>query len=321
MGKLNSLESQKLVFSSTAMKKVLNLASKTALADSPVLITGKSGVGKELTARFIHDKSARKLKPFMVINGQALSSTLMESELFGHVKGAFTGAHQDKTGLLESANGGTIVFDEIGGLEPALQTKLLRVLQEKEIYKVGSLKPIHLDIRVICLSAKNLAEEVIQGHFREDLYYRINTIMFTIPPLSERTEDIKPLLKHFLDKNIQSQAMDILVKYAWPGNVRELKNLSERLKILHPEKESVSKEDLPPEYEEGRRFLKNPYTPGLTLAEVNRLYILSALKQTSSKREAAKSLGITVKTLYNRLHEYGVFDKYAVHPAGQSLEF
>ena len=321
MGQIKSLDSEnKIVYSSEAMKKVLTLVDKVISTDSSVLITGKSGTGKEMVAKRIHNGSYRKDQSFIVINCSCLNENIIESELFGHEKGAFTGADRQKIGLLEAADGGTLVLDEISDLSLKAQVKILRFLENNEIYRVGGKQAIHLDVRVICCTSKDLSQEVLKGRFREDLLYRINTIAFTIPSLSERVDDIPVLLKHFLNKKVEmeKEVLDILMKHAWPGNVRELKNLCERLIILNTGN-VIKKEHLPDELLPSQQKSKVPYTPGITLAEVNKMYILSALESSRSKREAAKSLGITVKTLYNRLHEYGVFDKFAVHPPSQQM--
>ena len=201
-----------------------------------------------------------------------------------------------------------MLLDEIGDLNLKTQAKLLRLLQENEIYRVGGNVPIKLNIRIICCTNKNLASEVIKGRFREDLYYRINTIAITVPSLSERSEDIPVLLKHFLGKNtqIEKAVLDILLSYSWPGNIRELENLCERLKVLQAGN-IIKEEHLPEEFLIRQKQSAIPYDPGMTLAELNKLYILNAMEHFSSKREAAQALGITVKTLYNRLHEYGAF--------------
>ena len=308
-----------IVYCSEAMKTLLKMADKVAPTDSSVLISGNSGTGKEMIARRIHDKSYRKNKEFVVINCSCLNENTIESELFGHEKGAFTGADYKKIGLLEKANGGTVILDEIGDLKLKAQTKLLRLLQESEIYRMGGNVPIKLNIRVICCTNKNLAEEVIKGSFREDLYYRINTIAITVPSLSERPEDIPVLLKHFLGTNMQIEksAMSTLINYSWPGNVRELKNLCERLRILQDEN-LIKASHLPEELLIRKKQSSIPYNPGMTLAELNKLYILNALEHFSSKRQAAKALGITVKTLYNRLHEYGAFEHYSLHYSVQT---
>ncbi len=309
-------KNKKMIYGSEAIKKLVKIVDKVAFTDAAILILGKSGTGKEMIAREIHNKSYRKHKPFIVINCSCLNENTIESELFGHEKGAFTGADRQKVGLLEKANGGTLVLDEIGDLTPKTQAKLLRLLQESEIYRVGGNVPIRLNIRVICCSNKNLAEEVIKGRFREDLYYRINTITIAVPSLSERPEDIPVLLQHFLGKStqIEKPVLDILLHYLWPGNVRELKNLCERLSVLQVGN-LIKQEHLPEEFLIRKKQSAIPYDPGMTLAELNKLYILNALEHFSSKREAAKALGVTVKTLYNRLHEYGVFENYAIHPS------
>ena len=312
----NSFE-QKFIYCSDIVQQLLQTAKKVAITDSSVLLSGKSGVGKEMIAQYIHNKSYRKDKDFTVINCSCLNENTIESELFGHEKGAFTGADRQKTGLLEKANGGTLVLDEIGDLKPKAQTKLLRFLQEGEIYRVGGNVPIQLDLRVICCTSKNLAEQVLRGDFREDLYYRINIISLMVPSLSERPEDIPVLLKHFLGEHIELEksALAILLNYSWPGNIRELKNLCERLKILQDE--NIIKENhLPTEFLNKKPASQAHYDPNISLAEMNKLHILNAMSYFSSKRDAAKALGITVKTLYNRLHEYGVFDDYSLHTGG-----
>ena len=311
-------ENKKMLYCSETMKKILKTVNKVASTDSPVLISGNSGTGKEIIARTIHDKSYRKHDPFTIINCSCLNDNIIESELFGHEKGAFTGASRRKIGFLEKASGGTVVLDKIGDLTLKTQSKLLRMLQENEIYRVGGNIPIQLNVRIVCCTNKKLAEEVIKGHFREDLYYRINTIAITLPSLSERPEDIPVLLKHFLDQNIQieKEALTDLINYSWPGNIRELKNLCERLRVIH-DGDIVRQIHLPEEFRTRKKQSSIHYDPGMTLADLNKLYILNALDHFSSKREAAKALGITVKTLYNRLHEYGVFESYALHSAVQ----
>ena len=307
-------ESNKIIYCSEAMKKLFKIVDRIASTDSSVLISGKSGTGKEMIAKAIHNKSYRKNKIFTVINCSCLNENTIESELFGHEKGAFTGADRQKIGLLEKTNNGTLVLDEISDLKTKTQAKLLRLLQENEIYRVGGNVPIHLNIRVICSTNKNLEEEVIKGRFREDLYYRINTIAITVPSLTERPEDIPILLKHFLGQNIQIEktTLTVLMNYSWPGNIRELKNLCERLRILQ-DGNIIKQMHLPEEFTNRKKQSAVFYDPGMTLAELNKLYILNALEHFSSKRAAAKALGITVKTLYNRLHEYGAFENYALH--------
>ena len=308
---------QEVVYRSPVMKKLMSIVSKAAGADSSVLLVGKSGTGKEMIARRIHDLGYRRDRAFTVINCSCLNENLADSELFGHEKGAFTGADRAKVGLLEKSHKGTVVLDEIADLKPALQAKLLRFLQENEIYRLGGRKSIRLDVRVICTTNKTLAEEVLKGRFREDLFYRINTISITAPALSERPEDIAPLLKHFLgDVQIEQSALDVLSRYNWPGNVRELKNLCERWRVLNNGDSVITAEDLPEVFTNGAKVHYSngiKYNPHLNLADINKIYILNALEHFPSKREAAKALGITIKTLYNRLHDYGLFEKYSIH--------
>ncbi|MGH1469479.1 MAG: sigma-54 interaction domain-containing protein, partial [Bdellovibrionales bacterium] len=280
--------------------------------------------GKELVAQAIHEKSNRAHKPFVAINCGALRETLLESELFGHEKGAFTGAYAQKIGLAEVANGGTLFLDEIGELSAGIQSKLLRFLQEGEIYRVGGKEPIKVDIRLVSATNRDLEKEVQEGSFREDLYYRINTIVVNAPPLRKRKEDIGALVDYFLTTGahrylnrglkISDEALEVLLKYDWPGNIRELQNVCERLQILS-ESEVVQIPDLPD-------FVKTPeeklfiddYDPAVTLHELERRYILKALNHfEGNKTQAANALGVTIKTLYNKLHEYGEFNKFAIH--------
>lgn len=247
-------EFSNIIGSSPAMKAVFERMSRIVKTDSTVLITGESGTGKELAARALHYNGTRKQRPFVAVNCGAIPESLLESELFGHVKGAFTGAIRDKAGKFEAANHGTIFLDEIGTMPQHLQTKLLRVLQEQEVERVGSNKQVKLDVRVISATNLDLAQQVRQGNFREDLYYRLNVIPLHLPPLRERREDILPLSNAFLDKStrlmgrrqmsISARALDALEHYAWPGNVRELENMMERLAAL-TEDDAIHLEDLP----------------------------------------------------------------------------
>jgi len=314
---VKDLESKsELVYCSESMQKLLKVARRVASTDASILIFGKSGTGKELIAKAIHNKSYRNKRPFIVINCSCLNQNTVESELFGHEKGAFTGATKQKIGLLEKANTGTLVLDEIGDLKPKIQSKLLRLLQESEIYRVGGTIPLKLNIRVICSTSKNLTEAVLKGRFREDLYYRINTISMTVPSLSERPEDIPMLLKHFLGQNIKMEKAVVknLINYPWAGNVRELKNLCERLRIIQ-DGQVIKVSHLPEEFVVKKVKSTIPYNPQISLEELNKTYIINALEHFPSKRQTAKALGITVKTLYNRLHEYGLFEHYAMHPS------
>jgi transcriptional regulator with GAF, ATPase, and Fis domain len=247
-----------LVGQSPELKQVLNLIDRVADSDATILISGESGTGKELIAKRIHLLSSRKHQPFVTINCGAIPHELIESELFGHVKGAFTGAISNRVGRFELADGGTLFLDEIGELAPAMQVKLLRALQEQVFEPVGSTKSIEVDVRVIAATNRNLEEMVMAGKFREDLYYRLNVIPMHIPSLRDRKEDIPLLLNHYLDlfnqrKNsrvtgFSSEAIQQLMSYSWPGNIRELENLVERVSLLKGEGE-ISITDLPPKYQ------------------------------------------------------------------------
>lgn len=317
-------ETKRIVYKSEVMRQLMRMVDRVAPSNATVLILGESGTGKELIANAIHERSNRKNKPFVAINCGALRETLLESELFGHEKGAFTGAYSRKTGLAEVATGGTLFLDEIGELSPGIQAKLLRFLQEGEIYRVGGKDPIRVDIRLISATNKELDKEVLRGNFREDLFYRINTIMVHSPPLRRRKEDIPSLIEHFLSTNLNGflnrgrqmseDAMKILMKYDWPGNIRELQNVCERLQILS-EGHVIMPGDLPENIRNpDHKVVIDDYDPTMTLHELEKRYILKALNYfDGNKTQAANALGITIKTLYNKLHEYGEFEKYAVH--------
>lgn len=315
---------KEIVYQSDIMTKLMGMVDRVAPSNATILVLGESGTGKELVAQAIHEKSNRGHKPFVAINCGALRETLLESELFGHEKGAFTGAYAQKIGLAEVANGGTLFLDEIGELSAGIQSKLLRFLQEGEIYRVGGKEPLKVDIRLISATNRDLEKEVQDGNFREDLYYRINTIVVNAPPLRKRKEDIGALVDYFLTTGahrylnrglkISAEALEVLLKYDWPGNIRELQNVCERLQILS-ESEIVQVSDLPD-------FVKTPeeklfiddYDPTVTLHELERRYILKALNHfEGNKTQAANALGVTIKTLYNKLHEYGEFNKFAIH--------
>lgn len=317
-------EQKTIVYQSDIMIQLMKMIERVAPSTANILVLGESGTGKELIAKAIHEKSNRRSKAFVAINCGALRETLLESELFGHEKGSFTGAYSRKIGLAEVANGGTLLLDEIGELSPGIQAKLLRFIQEGEIYRVGGKDPIQVDIRLISATNRDLEKEVSNGNFREDLFYRINTIVVSAPPLRRRKEDIAPLITHFLNtlnhaylnrgRTLSDDALRILVKYDWPGNIRELQNVCERLQILS-EGHEIMVNDLP-------EHIRNPqaetdlvdYDPQLTLHELEKKYILKALSHFGgNKTQAANNLGITIKTLYNKLHEYGEFDKFAVH--------
>lgn len=315
---------KEIVYQSDVMVQLMGMVERVAPSSATVLVLGESGTGKELIAQAMHEKSNRSNKPFVAINCGALRETLLESELFGHEKGAFTGAYARKIGLAEAANGGTLFLDEIGELSHGIQAKLLRFLQEGEVYRVGGKEPIKVDIRLISATNRELEKEVTNGNFREDLYYRINTITVSAPPLRKRKEDVPALVDHFLTTGahrylnrglkISPEALEVLLKYDWPGNIRELQNVCERLQILS-EGEVVAVSDLPDYVKtpEEKLFIDD-YDPTVTLHELERRYILKALNHfEGNKTQAANALGITIKTLYNKLHEYGEFDKYAIH--------
>ncbi len=313
-----------IIYKSEVMNQVLKMVDRVAPSSAPVLILGESGTGKELIARAVHEKSQRSDKPFVAINCGALRETLLESELFGHEKGAFTGAYNRKIGLAEAASGGTLFLDEIGELSPGIQAKLLRFIQEGEVYRVGGKEPIKVNIRLISATNRELDSEVLKGNFREDLYYRINTITIHSPPLRRRKEDIPLLVDYFLSRGnsrvlnrgqeMSPEAMQVLMKYDWPGNIRELQNLCERLQIL-ADAHAIQVTDLPdtilkPE----NKLVIGQYDPSMTLHELERRYIVEALKHfEGNKTQAANALGITIKTLYNKLHEYGEFENFAIH--------
>lgn len=319
-----AMENKTIVYQSEVMGQLIKMVDRVAPSTANVLVLGESGTGKELIARSIHDRSNRKNKPFIAINCGALRETLLESELFGHEKGSFTGAYNRKIGLAEAANGGTLFLDEIGELDPAIQAKLLRFIQEGEMYRVGGKEPIKVDIRLICATNRELDMEVQRGNFREDLFYRINTIVVSAPALRRRKEDIPALISHFLNnsqhaylnrgRTVNEEAMKALVRYDWPGNIRELQNVCERLQILS-EGHMIMLNDIPENIREGEKEKDVlDYDPQMTLHDLEKRYILKALAHFGgNKTQAANNLGITIKTLYNKLHEYGEFEKFAVH--------
>lgn len=304
-----------LIGSSPAMQRVKEIIGKVAVADSPVLIEGESGTGKELVAAAIHRLSARARGPFIPVNCSAIPRDLLESEFFGHVRGAFSGAVADTLGLFRGANDGTIFLDEIAELPPELQVKLLRVLQEMQVRPVGSTKAFPVDVRVIAATNRNLEAEMTSGRFRQDLYYRLNVIRINLPPLRERREDIPALVNHFIRRfnkrfrrdvrGITPDALNALAAYDYPGNVRELENLIERAFAMGA-REQITLADLPsltarPEVAPSVATKTIP-----TLAEVEKELILRALAVfNNDKEEAARALGISRRTIYRRLKEYG----------------
>jgi DNA-binding NtrC family response regulator len=304
-----------IIGSSHKLKEVLHIVERIAPTSASILILGESGTGKELLARRIHESSPRKESAFVAINCGAISENLLESELFGHEKGAFTGAVSTKKGLVETAQGGTLFLDEIGELPLALQAKLLRFLQEGEIYRVGGKDPIRVDARIVSATNRDLEAEVKAGRFREDLYYRLNTMSVKSPALRDRLEDLAALMDHFspgFSSRLSPEAMTLLRSHRWPGNIRELQNLVERTQILAngPRIEAL---DLPMSLREQTKatlILSGPPPVEMALDELERIHILRCLEHfEGNKTRAAQSLGITIKTLYNKLHRYGILDK------------
>ena len=307
-----------IVAKSEKMQRVLEEARRVARVDSTVLLTGESGVGKEAIARFIHEESARGAKPFVAINCAAVPESLIESELFGHVRGSFTGATQDRVGLFEAANGGTLLLDEIGDLPLAMQVKLLRVLQEREFRRVGENRTRHVDVRVLAATLRDLPGEVAAGRFRQDLYYRLRVIEIRIPPLRERRDDVLPIARMVLAETatrlklpvsgFTPGAADQLLRWGWPGNVRELQNVVERALVL-ARGPRIEVDDLPDEVRQSSVAIG---APGMapharTLADVEREHILSVLDSVDGNRtKAAVTLGIGSATLFRKLKEYRV---------------
>ena len=315
-------KSFEIIGKSPALSSLLTMVDKIAPTTATVLIQGESGTGKELVARKLHFQSERCEQPYVVVNCGALQESLLESELFGHEKGAFTGAVAQKMGLCETADTGTIFLDEIGELSLPIQVKLLRFLQEGEFYRVGGKRPISVNVRVISATNRDLEVEVREGRFREDLFYRLNTITLRMPPLRKRKEDIPALVQYFLEnsrfggpsliRRVDPRVTEALLRYDWPGNIRELQNTVERLKIL-AEHAELRMEDLPfnirvpkAPAEGAGPGLRTSIPVGIPLEEVEKSHILQTLDDCrGNKTRAAQQLGITIKTLYNKLHRYG----------------
>ncbi|MCD6594830.1 sigma-54-dependent Fis family transcriptional regulator [bacterium] len=298
-----------IIGKSESMLKVFDLIAKVAPSDATVLILGETGTGKELVARAIHNRSNRNKKPFVAINCAAITETLLESELFGYERGAFTGANKRKPGMFELADSGTLFLDEIAEMPPQLQAKLLRVLQEKTVYHLGGTAPIKVDVRIISATNKILKEYVNHKKFREDLYFRLAVFPIELPPLRERTVDIPLLSENFLSKRlsnakITSDAMNLLKEYDFPGNVRELENILERALILSSGKD-IKIEHLPDL--ELSKIESESFEPGeTTLNELEKKMLLSALEKSGgNKSKAAKLLGITRRMIYTKLKKYG----------------
>jgi len=303
---------ENIIAKSSKMQRVIEVIKVVAKSNATILITGESGTGKELVARAIHSQSDRMSKPFVAVSCAALPESLLESELFGHEKGSFTGAYAQKKGKFEFANGGTLFLDEIGEMSANIQVHLLRVLEEKEFTRVGGNEPIKVDVRVISATNKDLRKAIEKQEFREDLYYRLNVVNIELPPLRERKEDIPLLAEHFLHKfavenrkgvtECSPEVIESLLAYDWPGNIRELENAIERAIILSRDS-SITTADLPQE----NVSLVGSALIGKNLKEVEKTHILNVLRETGENySEAARILGVSRMTLYNKAKEYGL---------------
>jgi DNA-binding NtrC family response regulator len=302
---------------SESMKKVMDMVRRVSPSESTVLITGESGTGKELIAREIHKHSLRQKAPFVVVDCGALVETLFESELFGHVKGSFTGAHVTKHGRFEVANGGTIFLDEISSISLSIQAKLLRVIQEREVMRIGSSKPIKVDVRIIAATNENLTACVKEGKFREDLFYRLSVVPLHLPPLRDRKEDIPLLINHFLHKysrrakkqivGLGQDVLEALMQYDWPGNIRELENTIERAVVLSRSEELELDALVYHGISSGSSLLSPMDGTYRRLEEVEKEYIKTVLHaQQGNKSQAAKVLGIDRKTLITKIKKYHI---------------
>jgi len=321
---------QRPIGKARAFVEVLDLAETVAPTDSTVLISGESGTGKEVVARYIHSLSDRVEGSFYSVNCGALPENLLESELFGHIKGSFTGAVRDKEGLLVAARGGTFFLDEIGEMSPSLQVKLLRVLQEREVVPVGATEPVPVDVRILAATNRDLEEEIRKGTFRSDLFYRLNVIALHLPPLRERRDDIPLLARHFLDRlvkehegggaadgeaeggevraELSDEAREVLVEYDWPGNVRELENALERAVVVSSGG-TVEVDDLPERVrtEPQPRLVDDSLPPNPSMEIIERAYIQWVLEaEGGNKTKTAEVLGIDPSTLYRKLSRYGI---------------
>jgi DNA-binding NtrC family response regulator len=299
---------------SLPLRQVLDVVRKVAVTDTTILIQGESGVGKELVAQAIHKSSSRASEQFVVVDCTSLQEELLQSELFGHERGAFTGALSLKHGLFEVADGGTIFFDEVGELSPGLQAKLLRVVETGTFRRLGGLRDIHVNVRIIAATNRNLEEMVSDGRVRDDLYYRINVVTIHVPPLRERREDILPLVRHFISRmssrkhvSMSEDALEILHQYSWPGNIRELQNVIERAHIL-VEGDVIQARDLPNNMKADQAAPLYQLEKGFpSLRDLEIIYIRNLLKRFSGHRgRIAATLGISERSLYRKLREYGL---------------
>lgn len=314
---LGGFDSGGIIGSSPAMRALMEMLAMVAPSDATVLVCGESGTGKELIARAIHANSGRSQGPFVAVNCAALSDNLLESELFGHEKGAFTGADRRRDGHFAHADTGTLFLDEIGEISPAMQVKLLRVIQEREFQRVGGDQSVRVDVRLVAATNRNLEKEVEEGRFRQDLYFRLNVVTLDMPPLRNRVEDIPLLAQHFLErysaknnkiiKGFTPSAMDCLLKHPWPGNVRELENVVERAVVLLVG-DYVSERELPASVASAPAGDASPVQlAGLSLDEVEKRAVLQTLEACGgNKSEAARRLGVTRKTLHAKLARYGL---------------
>jgi DNA-binding NtrC family response regulator len=302
-----------IVGATPEVQELVSLIGRVAQSDSPVLILGESGTGKELVARTIHLKSRRASRPFVSINCGAFPDTLLETELFGHKRGAFSGAVASRVGLFEAADGGTLFLDEIGEMSPAMQVRLLRVLDSGEVRRVGEERAFHVDVRIVAATNKDLSREAAEGRFRWDLFYRVSTISVPVPPLRQRRADIPLLVQHFTGPpgrgkalRFSADAMERLMSYPWPGNIRELRNLVERLMILH-EGDEVRPADLPVELGTPARTAAEPEASLVSLQEVERRHVERVLQATGwNKAQAARVLDVDIKTLNKKIRDYSL---------------
>jgi len=308
---------ENIIGRSPAMMQVFEIVQQVAPTRATVLITGETGTGKELIAQAIHNLSSRKTQPFIAVHAAALPSTLLESELFGHEKGAFTGAVERRSGRFETADGGTLFLDEVGELEPAMQVKLLRVLEERSFERVGSSKTMEVDVRLVAATNKDLKKQVTEGKFRDDLFYRLSVVAVNLPPLRERRDDIPLLALAFLKqcaeengkpaREVTQEAMNILMAYDWPGNVRELRNAMEQMVVLGRE-ERLTLRDVPATIRGAADLSKIIVVcPGMTVEEAEKQLIIQALKEMEGNRtKAADKIGMSRRTIHRKIKQYGL---------------